>query len=106
MKKFLFIIAVVLFLSQAGCTKAVRYTEDEIKDFSPAVQDNIRQARIDLGMSQAQVRYAWGSPDSIKFLEPVEGKAREEWIYAHQASLGVVSSKILLFFDNRLIYIK
>jgi len=106
MKKFLFIIAAVLFLSQAGCTKAVRYTEDEIKDFSPAVQENIRQARIDLGMSQAQVRYAWGSPDSIKFLEPFEGKAREEWIYAHQAALGVVSSKILLFFDGRLIYIK
>jgi hypothetical protein len=106
MKKFMLVIVGVIFLMQAGCTKAVRYTEEEIKNFSPAVQENIRKARIDLGMSQKEVRYAWGAPDSIKFLEPFEGKTREEWTYVHHATLGVVSSKILLFFEGRLIYIR
>jgi hypothetical protein len=53
-------------------------------------------------MTPQQVRYAWGSPDSIKFLEPMDGKTREEWIYS---TAGVVGTKLLLFFDGKLIYI-
>ena len=106
MKKVLLVIIAALFLFQAGCTKAVRYTEEEIKGFPQNVQENIRKGSIDLGMSPEQVRYAWGSPDSIKFLEPYDGKPREEWMYAHDATLGVVSNKVLLFFDGKLIYIK
>jgi hypothetical protein len=55
-------------------------------------------------MKPEQVRYAWGSPDSIKILDPFEGKAREEWMYS--SVLGVVGTKILLFYDGKLIYIK
>lgn len=106
MRKGLFFVLAFLFLLQIGCTKSVRYTEEEIKGFSPTVQDNIRKSQIDLGMTQQQVRYAWGSPDSIKFLPPYEGKAREEWTYSATATLGVVSSKILLFLDGKLLYIK
>jgi uncharacterized protein YneF (UPF0154 family) len=106
MKKVLFFVLVCLFLLQVGCTKSVRYTEEEIKDFPPAVQDNIRKSQVDLGMSQEQVRYAWGSPDSIRFLPPYEGKAREEWTYSTAGTLGVVSNKILLFLDGKLIYVK
>lgn len=106
MKKFMLVVVAAIFLLQAGCTKSVRYTEEEIKNFPPTVQENIRKARIDLGMSQKEVRYAWGAPDSIKFLEPFEGKNREEWTYTHQATLGVVTSKILLFYESRLIYIR
>lgn len=106
MKKVLLFVMALLFLLQTGCTKSVRYTEEEIKSFSPNVQEHIRKAQIDLGMTQEQVRYAWGSPDSIKFLEPFEGKPREEWTYSTQATLGVVGNKLLLFFDGKLIYIK
>ena len=104
MKKALLLILVLSFLLQVGCTKAVRYTEEEIKAYPANVQDNIRKAQIDLGMKPEQVRYAWGSPDSIKILDPFEGKAREEWMYS--SVLGVVGTKILLYYDGKLIYIK
>jgi outer membrane protein assembly factor BamE (lipoprotein component of BamABCDE complex) len=106
MKKALLLILVLSFLLQVGCTKAVRYTEEEIKSYPANIQDNIRKAQIDLGMKPEQVRYAWGSPDSIKILDPFEGKAREEWIYSSAGTLGVVGTKILLFYDGKLIYIK
>ena len=104
MKKILLLILVLSFLLQVSCTKAVRYTEEEIKTYPANVQDNIRKSQIDLGMKPEQVRYAWGSPDSIKILDPFEGKSREEWMYS--SVLGVVGTKILLFYDGKLIYIK
>jgi hypothetical protein len=91
-----------LFL-QVGCIKSIRFTEEEIKDFSPNIQDHIRKGEIALGMTKEQVRYAWGSPDSIKILLPIDGKAREEWIYS---SFGVIGTRLLLFLDGKLIYIK
>jgi hypothetical protein len=109
MRKALFLVLIALtlaFISQTGCTKSIRYTEEEIKSFPPNIQENVRKGQIDLGMTQEQVRYSWGSPDSIKFLQPYEGKPREEWIYSQAATLGVVGTKILLFFDGKLIYIK
>ena len=106
MRRVLFVTLALIFLLQAGCTKSVRYTEEEIKDFPAKIQEDVRKGQIELGMSQEQVRYAWGSPDSIKFLEPVEGKTREEWVYSHAVTLGVVGSKLLLFYDKKLIYIK
>jgi uncharacterized protein YneF (UPF0154 family) len=106
MKEGLLFVLAFLFLLQIGCTKSVRYTEEEIKVFPPAVQENIRKSQVELGMTQQQVRYAWGSPDSIRFLPPYEGKAREEWTYSATATFGVVSNKVLLFLDGKLIYIK
>ena len=38
-----------------------------------------------------------------KLLEPYEGKPREEWIYA---KLGVFGTKILVFYEGKLIYVK
>ena len=104
MKKYLLIIFPLLLILQIGCTKSVRYTEEEIKKFPQATQENIRKGTVDLGMTQEQVRYAWGSPDSIKHLDPYDGKFREEWIYSQV--FGTVGGKILFFFDNKLIYIK
>jgi uncharacterized protein YneF (UPF0154 family) len=106
MKKCLLFVLAFLFLFGLGCTKSVRYTEEEIKSFPPTVQENIRKGQVDLGMTQQEVRYAWGSPDSIKFLPPYEGKSREEWTYSAQATMGVISNRVLLFLDGRLIYIK
>jgi len=103
MKKVVILITALLFLSQVGCTKSIRYSEEEIKGFSPAIQEHIKQGEVVLGMTPQQVRYAWGSPDSLKILEPFEGKTREEWIYS---TLGVVETKLLIFFDGKLIYMK
>lgn len=105
MKKVILLILALLLLLQAGCAKSIRYSEEEIKAFPPDAQEHIRKGEVDLGMTQEQVRYAWGSPDSIKILEPFEGKSREEWIYSTTGTMGVVGSRLLLFFDNRLIYI-
>ncbi len=106
MKKAFFLVLALLFLLQIGCTKSIRYTEDEIKNFPPEIQDNIRKGEIALGMTSQQVRYTWGSPDSIKFLEPMNGKTREEWIYSKTGTMGVIGEKLLLFFDGKLIYVK
>ena len=103
MKKVVILITALLFLSQVGCTKSIRYSEEEIKGFSPAIQEHIKQGEVVLGMTPQQVRYAWGSPDSLKILETFEGKTREEWIYS---TFGVVETKLLLFFDGKLIYMK
>ena len=103
MKKVVVLITALLFLSQVGCTKSIRYSEEEIKGFSPAIQENIKQGEVALGMTPQQVRYAWGSPDSLKILEPFEGKSREEWIYS---TFGVIETKLLLFFDGKLMYMK
>jgi hypothetical protein len=57
-------------------------------------------------MTKDQIRYAWGSPDFIKLLEPFEGKSRAEWLYTEQLTLGVIGTKILFFYDGKLLYIK
>ncbi len=105
MKKAAILCSVLIILFLAGCTKSVRYTEEEIKSFPPNIQENVRKGQIDLGMTTEQVRYAWGNPDSVKLLPVYEGKPREEWIYSSMGS-GVVGTKLLLFFDGKLIYIK
>jgi outer membrane protein assembly factor BamE (lipoprotein component of BamABCDE complex) len=102
---FLIFFAFVVLLS-AGCTQSVRYTEEEIQKFPVEVQDHIRKGEINVGMNKEQVRYAWGSPDSIEILDPFEGNSREEWTYSQKGTFGVVSSRLLLFYDNKLIYIK
>jgi outer membrane protein assembly factor BamE (lipoprotein component of BamABCDE complex) len=106
MRKGILLLFALLLLFYSGCAESIRYTEDEIKSFPAEIQDNIRKGEVGLGMTTEQVRYAWGSPDSIKFLDPFEGKPREEWTYSSTGTMGIISSKILLFFDGRLIYIK
>jgi outer membrane protein assembly factor BamE (lipoprotein component of BamABCDE complex) len=106
MRRFLFVTAALLLFLQTGCTQSIRYTEEEIKGYQPRIQEDIRKGQIEPGMTQEQVRYAWGSPDSITKLEAFESKSREEWLYSHPFTLGVVGSKLLVFFDGRLIYIK
>jgi hypothetical protein len=102
MKNAVLLISALLFLLQAGCTKSIRYSEEEIKDFPPSIQEHIIKGEVMPGMTSQQVRYAWGAPDSIKFLEPLDGKAREEWIYS---TMGVFGTRLLVFFDGKLVYI-
>jgi hypothetical protein len=103
MKKTLIMIFIFGLLLQTGCARQIRYSENEIQSFPAETQEHIRKGEISLGMNHEQVRYAWGNPDSQKVLEPYEGKTREEWIYS---KLGVIQTKILLFYDGKLLYIK
>ncbi|NTU43768.1 MAG: hypothetical protein HGA78_12125 [Nitrospirales bacterium] len=89
-------------MTVAGCTHSVRYTTEEIKDYPMDVQEQIMREKVSLGMTAQQVRYAWGSPESIRPLGHLEGKKREEWVYS---TMGVWDTKTLVFLDGRLIYI-
>ncbi len=82
-----------------GCASAMRFSQDEIKDFPVAVQDQIRNAQISIGMTKVQVRYAWGGPISVTVLAPTEdGKERVEWKYKRMPLL----STRLVFCDDTL----
>jgi hypothetical protein len=102
MKIFIAVIMALTFLCGIGCTKSVRYTEEEIQSFPADIQEHIRKGEVKLGMTTQQVRYAWGAPSSIKFLEPTpKGKSREEWTYT---KLGVFGTRLLVFVDGKLIF--
>lgn len=102
MKNYLLSVSflVLAFWSFSGCAPAVRYSPDEIRDYPPAVQENIRQGNVMTGMTPRQVRYAWGAPSTINILSPTEeGKQKEEWIY----SAGVFVQKRILFIDGKVV---
>lgn len=94
-KLFLLSFAFLLFV-QMGCTKSLRYSAEEIKDFPPPVQEHIKNGEITPGMTMAQVRYSWGAPDRVTALLPAEdGKERVEWVYKRMEVL-----KTRLIFTN------
>ncbi len=93
----LFVMVFFLF----SCVSSIRYTNEEIKDFPLDVQQKIIKGEVAPGMTSQQVRYAWGSPDLTKNLEPQGGKPREEWIY----SSGILFKTKLIFVDGKLTYI-
>ena len=100
MKKAIFLVLSLLVLLGAGCTKSVRYSEEEIRGFPIDVQEHIRNGAVTLGMTQSQVRYAWGAPDSVIVLVPTEdGKNREEWVYGKFA--GAFKTR-LIFTDGKI----
>ena len=77
----LLLLPMALF-GASGCTRAVRYSQDEIKDFPPQTQEHIRKSQIAIGMTKIQVRYSWGSPHAVAVLSPSgDGKERVEWTY-------------------------
>ena len=83
MIKRTFVVWGLIFLAAfAGCTKAMRYSAEEIRDYPQEIQDHIRNGEISIGMTMPQVRYSWGGPDTLAFLTPAEdGKERVEWVY-------------------------
>lgn len=102
MKKYLIYAALFITAvsSLSACAANVRYSPDEIKNYPPAVQEQIRQGDIAIGMTTQQVRYSMGSPTTVNVISPSQdGKPREEWIYS---SLSVFMKKRLLFIDGKL----
>ncbi len=101
-KGFYAILLVVLWLSVGCASSSIRFTQEEIKAYPLDVQEKIIKGEVAPGMTQQQVRYAWGAPDTVKNLEPVSGKPQEEWIYT--SVLGAFKTK-LIFIDGKLTYI-
>ncbi len=98
MKKLLVII--VVFLILGACTKSMRYSYEEIKDFSPEIQEHIKKGEVVTGMTFQQVRLAWGPPTVTKALPPTpEGKERIQWEYHRW---GGAFKTILRFTDGKL----
>ena len=96
------ILTSALCFSVLGCIDSVRYSPDEIKGFPPAIQENIKRGEIAPGMTQQQIRYAWGSPAEINVLKPLEdNKYREEWVYTRS---GILKTR-LIFIDGKLMHI-
>jgi hypothetical protein len=96
---FYFLCLTLTLWSLSACTTAVRYSPEEIKDYPPSVQEQIKLGNVSPGMTTQQVRYAWGSPSTVNVISPtLEGKPREEWIYS---SLIFVQRR-LLFVDGKL----
>lgn len=87
-----FLLLAVLVLA-AGCASPARYSAEEIQGYPPAIQEHIKNKEVSLGMTMTQVRYAWGGPDSIRVMEPENGKERTQWTY-----------KKILFAKTRLIF--
>ncbi|KJU84346.1 lipoprotein, partial [Candidatus Magnetobacterium bavaricum] len=96
----LLILQVALLLS---CTKEIRYTEDEIREFSPEAKEHIRNGEITFFMAPEEVRFAIGSPTDILVLPPTsDGKERVQWIYKKWG--GAIKTE-LVFVGNRLMEI-
>lgn len=75
------LVFIVLLLT-VGCAKQMRYTNEEIRNFPPQVQERVKKGEIATGMTYIQVRYAWGAPSLVNILPPNEmGFERVEWTY-------------------------
>ncbi|MCL5024743.1 MAG: DUF2845 domain-containing protein [Nitrospirae bacterium] len=101
MRKGLFYVLplVLVFLTLTACSTAVRYSQEEIKDYPQPIQDAIMKGNVMVGMTTQQVRYAWGPPNVVNVLAPTqEGRSREEWIYS---TIGVFMQRRLIFVDGK-----
>lgn len=90
--------AILLFL--AACSSSpVRYTTEEIQNYPLDIQEKIAKGEVATGMTYQQVRYAWESPNSVKKLQPKDGKHVEEWTYS--SAMGICKIN-LLFSESKL----
>lgn len=98
-KRGLWLLIFILVL-MLGCTPVVRYSPEEIKHFPPEIQERIKKNEVATGMTQLQVRYSWGPPESVNVLSPSsDGKYREEWVYTR--SMGLFKTQ-LIFTEGQL----
>ncbi|MBF0506679.1 MAG: hypothetical protein HQL09_07575 [Nitrospirae bacterium] len=89
----------VVAVAAGGCASSpMRYTPEEIKDYSPETQESIIREEIVTGMTPHQVRYAWGGPKENKAVQSQDGKTSDDWIYSY---LGGCRTK-LSFSDGKL----
>lgn len=83
-------------VSLLACATGVRYSPGEIRNFPEEIQKHIQAGEVVTGMTQIQVRYAWGAPSDVQVLEPKDGKYREMWVYS---TSGLLKTR-LIFVDG------
>ncbi|RMG68310.1 MAG: hypothetical protein D6710_10290 [Nitrospirae bacterium] len=82
MKRLIIFVVLVSLFSVISCTKAMRYTNEEISGYPAQVQEHIKKGEVVTGMTMQQVRYAWGAPNEIRPLPSTpDGKERVQWTY-------------------------
>jgi hypothetical protein len=83
-----------------ACAPTVRYSFSEIEKYPPQIQELIKKGEVALGMTEQQVRYAWGAPNKV-IVKGADDQGRfiEEWIYAPARVFG----KKVVFADGKLI---
>jgi outer membrane protein assembly factor BamE (lipoprotein component of BamABCDE complex) len=72
-----------LLLIAAACStpdSRVKKNETAFQSWPPAVQENVRAGRIDVGYNQQMVRVALGEPDRLASRTTAHGTA-DVWIY-------------------------
>jgi hypothetical protein len=93
-----YIVSICALLVLASCSAGIRYSPDEIKEYPPSTQENIRSGIVVFGMTQPEVRYAWGTPSEINILKQGdEGNFVVEWVYKRA---GLFSTR-LIFTDGK-----
>ncbi|MFN3740547.1 MAG: hypothetical protein ACK4TF_07745 [Thermodesulfovibrionales bacterium] len=80
----------IIFLG--ACATGIKYSPGEIRNFPEEIQKHIQAGEVVTGMTQIQVRYAWGAPADVQVLEPRDGKYRELWVYS---TSGLLKTKLL-----------
>lgn len=92
------VLACAVALVLSSCASGMRYTTEEIQHFDPQIQEKIKKEEIALGMTYAEVRYAWGAPSTVNVLPPnTQSSERVEWIYK-----SLFFKSVLRFSDGRL----
>lgn len=101
MRKGIIFFMIILFSGFSGCASGVKYTLEEIKDYPESIQTSIKKGEVMMGMTSAQIRYAWGAPDKVS-TSYESGKHRELWIYT--SFLGLSKETYLFFEDGKLVF--
>lgn len=98
--KISYMAVLVTLLLLVGCgSSPVRYTTEEIQNYPLDIQEKIAKGEVATGMTYQQVRYAWEAPNSVKKLQPKDGKNLEEWTYS--SAMGICKIN-LVFSDSKL----
>ncbi len=97
-EKWIYFLCVVAVAAGGCASSPMRYTAEEIKSYSPDIQESIIREEIVTGMTPHQVRYAWGGPKENKDVQSQDGKTCDEWTYSY---LGGCCTR-LSFCDGKL----
>ncbi|MFQ3573096.1 MAG: hypothetical protein SNJ53_00515 [Thermodesulfovibrionales bacterium] len=98
MRIFITFVFLATILTMSCSTSTVRYTHEELRSFSPEIQQKIIKGEISTGMTPQQVRYSWHAPKNVKTSQTKDGKIVEEWTYSYMGACPIT----LQFSDARL----
>jgi len=88
MKRFAFLLSVVLVLGLCGCQTASKHRQDVRDDTGDKLTVGTVQKEIKVGMSSADVVGVLGSPNMVT----TDSKRREVWVYDKVATEHVYST--------------